>query len=66
MTGRARYAVLVAADAAALPFADGSFDAVVSVLTHTGLDRPEAAFAEAARVLRQGGRLSYVGTHPCS
>jgi SAM-dependent methyltransferase len=37
----------------------------VSVLTHTDLDDPEAAFAEAARVLRQGGRLSYVGTHPC-
>jgi SAM-dependent methyltransferase len=58
-------ASLVAADAAALPFADGSFDAVVSVLTHTDLDDPEAAFAEAARVLRRGGRVSYVGTHPC-
>jgi SAM-dependent methyltransferase len=58
-------AVLVAADASALPFADSSFDAVVSVLTHTDLDDPEAAFAEAARVLRTGGRLSYVGTHPC-
>jgi SAM-dependent methyltransferase len=56
---------LVAADATALPFADTSFDAVVSVLTHTDFDRPEAAFAEAARVLRRGGRLSYVGTHPC-
>lgn len=56
---------LVAADAAALPFADASFDAVASLLTHTDLDRPEAAFAEAARVLRRGGRLSYVGAHPC-
>ena len=56
---------LVAADAAALPFADGSFDAVVSVLTHTDFDHPEAAFAEAARVLRRGGRFSYVGIHPC-
>ena len=56
---------LVAADAAALPFPDSSFDAVVSVLTHTDLDDPEAAFTEAARVLRRGGRLSYVGTHPC-
>lgn len=56
---------LVEANAAALPFADRSFDAVVSVLTHTDLDDPEAAFAEAARVLRRGGRLSYVGTHPC-
>ncbi|HEV2927729.1 MAG TPA: class I SAM-dependent methyltransferase [Propionibacteriaceae bacterium] len=56
---------LVAADATALPFAGGSFDAVVSVLTHTDFDQPEAAFVEAARVLRSGGRLSYVGTHPC-
>jgi SAM-dependent methyltransferase len=56
---------LVAADATALPFADQSFDAVVSLLTHTDLDHPEAAFAEAARVLRRGGRLSYVGIHPC-
>src|SRR5215207_5149681 len=58
-------AVLVTADAAAVPFADQSFDAVVSVLTHTDFDYPEVAFAEAARVLRRGGRLSYVGTHPC-
>jgi ubiquinone/menaquinone biosynthesis C-methylase UbiE len=57
-------AVLAAADATALPFADCSFDAVVSMLTHTDFDDPEAAFAEAARVLRTGGRLSYVGTHP--
>jgi hypothetical protein len=28
------------------------------VLTHTDLDHPEAAFAEAARVLRTDGRLS--------
>jgi SAM-dependent methyltransferase len=58
-------AALVAADAAALPFPDCSFDAIVSVLTHTDFEDPEAAFVEAARVLRRGGRLSYVGTHPC-
>ena len=56
---------LVVADATALPFTDGAFDAVVSLLTHTDFDHPEAAFAEAARVLRRGGRLSYVGVHPC-
>jgi SAM-dependent methyltransferase len=56
---------LVQADAAALPFDDGSFQAVVSLLTHTDLDDPEGAFAEAARVLQPGGRLIYVGTHPC-
>src|SRR5829696_4912464 len=55
----------VVADATALPFTDGAFDAVVSLLTHTDFDHPEAAFAEAARVLRRGGRLSYVGVHPC-
>ena len=57
--------VLIAADANALPFTDSSLDAVVSVLTHTDLDDPAATFSEAARVLRRGGRLSYVGTHPC-
>ena len=56
---------LVTADATALPFGDDAFDAVVSLLTHTDLDHPEGAFAEAARVLRRGGRLVYVGTHPC-
>jgi SAM-dependent methyltransferase len=56
---------LVQADAAALPFDDGSFEAVVSLLTHTDLDDPEGAVAEAARVLRPGGRLVYVGIHPC-
>jgi SAM-dependent methyltransferase len=35
-------AVLVVADASVLPFGDSSFDAVVSVLTHTDLDDPKA------------------------
>jgi SAM-dependent methyltransferase len=56
---------LVKADAAELPFDDGSFEAVVSLLTHTDLDDPEGAYAEAARVLQPGGRLVYVGIHPC-
>jgi SAM-dependent methyltransferase len=56
---------LVAADATALPFPNRAFDAVVSVLTHTDFDNPQGAFAQAARVLRRGGRLVYVGTHPC-
>jgi SAM-dependent methyltransferase len=56
---------LVKADAARLPFPDGVFDAVASLFTHTDLDDPAAAAAEAARVLRPGGRLVDVGTHPC-
>jgi SAM-dependent methyltransferase len=58
-------AALVRADAARLPFGDGSFDAVVSLFAHTDLDHPGRAAAEAARVLRPGGRLVDVGTHPC-
>jgi SAM-dependent methyltransferase len=56
---------LVLADAAALPFADASFDAVVSLLTHTDFDDFGAVLTEVARVLVDDGRLVYVGTHPC-
>ena len=56
---------LVQADAHALPFADGAFDAVVSVLTHTDFDDPARVFAETHRVLRAGGTFVYVGVHPC-
>jgi SAM-dependent methyltransferase len=58
-------AQLVQADAHALPFADGEFDAVVSILTHTDFDDAQAAFAEVARVLRDGGTFAYLGVHPC-
>jgi ubiquinone/menaquinone biosynthesis C-methylase UbiE len=56
---------LLEGDASHLPFAAGSFDAVVSMLTHTDFDDPPAVFAEIYRVLRPGSRLIYVGTHPC-
>ncbi|WP_235861589.1 class I SAM-dependent methyltransferase [Tersicoccus phoenicis] len=47
------------ADAAALPFADGSFDMVLSFLMLHHVVEWEQAIAEAARVLRPGG--SFVG-----
>lgn len=56
---------LVHADAHQLPFDDDSFDAVVSLLTHTDLDDPLVAFSEARRVLRPAGAFVYVGVHPC-
>jgi len=51
------------ADAARLPFADGSFDAVgmYQVLEH--LPDPARALEECRRVLRPGGRLVVVGPH---
>jgi SAM-dependent methyltransferase len=56
---------LVQADALALPFEDGSFDAVAAVLVHTDIDGYDLALREVARVLRPGGRFVHVGTHPC-
>jgi ubiquinone/menaquinone biosynthesis C-methylase UbiE len=62
---RARGVDAVEADAAALPFEDASFDAAVSMFTHTDLNDFAAAIREAARVLRPGARLIYLGVHPC-
>lgn len=56
---------LVQADASAAPFASGCFDAVLSAFTHTDVDDFGALLRQAARVLRPGGRLVYVGLHPC-
>ena len=44
-------------DAEALPFEDGSFDAVISTFGVMFAQRPEDAAAELARVCRPGGRL---------
>lgn len=44
-------------DAQKLPFADASFDTVVSSLGLCGIPDPAALFAEAGRVLRPAGRL---------
>jgi ubiquinone/menaquinone biosynthesis C-methylase UbiE len=48
---------LAAADAARLPFADGSFDAAFAVAVLQHVDEPSRAVREMARVMRIGGRL---------
>ena len=47
----------VAADALALPFPDGAFDAVVAAFSLNHLHDPTAGLAEAARVTRAGGAV---------
>ena len=44
----------------ALPWADGSFDAVVATLVLCTVDDPARALAEVRRVLAPGGRLVYL------
>jgi SAM-dependent methyltransferase len=56
---------ILEADAHALPFADGEFDVAVSILTHTDLDDPVAAWREVHRVLGPEGAFVYLGVHPC-
>jgi len=55
---------VVEAPADDLPFEDASFDAAVSVLTHTDIDGFAAAVAEVARVLKPGAAFVYIGVHP--
>jgi SAM-dependent methyltransferase len=46
-------------DAEALPYADGSFDAVVANFGIHHVPRPGLALREAYRVLREGGRVAF-------
>ncbi|MDQ3764640.1 MAG: demethylmenaquinone methyltransferase [Actinomycetota bacterium] len=55
--GRRRKVPLVGADALALPFADGAFDAVTISFGLRNVADPDAALVELARVTRPGGRL---------
>jgi SAM-dependent methyltransferase len=61
---RERGLEVVQADARALPFEDGSFDASVSLWTHTDAEEFGKVVAEVARVLRPGAPFVYVGGHP--
>jgi ubiquinone/menaquinone biosynthesis C-methylase UbiE len=56
----ARSATVVEAPAERLPFEDDSFDTAVATLVLCTIPDPAAALAEAARVLRPGGRLLFV------
>jgi SAM-dependent methyltransferase len=62
---RRRGVEVVQGDAAELPLAAASFDAVVSIWTHTDVDDFGALLREVARVLQPGGPFVYVGAHPC-
>jgi SAM-dependent methyltransferase len=50
--------------AAALPFPNSSFDAVVACLVFEHIDEVDEAIAEVGRVLRAGGRFLFFLNHP--
>ena len=54
----------VRAGAAALPFADAAFDAVVACLVFEHVAAVDEALAEVARVLEPGGRFLFFLNHP--
>ena len=56
---------VVGGSADSLPFADGTFDAAVSVWTHIDVDDFAGAINDIARVLRPEAPLVYIGGHPC-
>ena len=62
---RRRGVEVIEADAAALPFDDESFDAAVSMFTHTDVEDFAAVVGEITRVLRPESRFVYLGVHPC-
>ena len=55
----------IRADATELPFDDASFDAAVSIFTHSDFDDFPGALSEVARVLKPEAPFVYIGVHPC-
>ncbi len=54
----------VRSGAAALPFADGSFEVAVACLVFEHIDDVDDAIAEVARVVQPGGRFCFFLNHP--
>jgi SAM-dependent methyltransferase len=61
---RGRAAGFARAGAAALPFADATFDAVVACLVFEHIRDVDEAIAEVSRVLQSGGRFCFFLNHP--
>ena len=62
---RGRGLEVIQGSADALPLGDGTFDAAVSVWTHTDVEDFSAVINEIARVLRPEAPVVYIGAHPC-
>jgi SAM-dependent methyltransferase len=62
---RGRGCSVVEGHGEALPFADDSFDAAVSIWTHTDVDEWAAVLREVKRVAKPGATFVYFGVHPC-
>ena len=62
--GRGGPAAYARAEAAALPFAPASFDAVVACLVFEHIEAVDEAIAEVSRVLEPGGRFLFLLNHP--
>ena len=62
---RGRGLEVVQGSADALPFGNETFEAAVSVWTHTDFEDFSSVVGETARVLRPQAPLVYIGAHPC-